>query len=398
MVTTTEAYTSSRYRTPTGEGFDGIARISCNGSYGTGVLLYDGRAVLTVAHLLASATPGQVSVRMESASGIVTLSSSDIEIHPQYDAVNANYDLALVWLADVAPVAADRYDIYRDSDEIGQTFVMAGYGTQGTGDTGTVSNPDSMLRLQAQNQFDADAATLKNWLGPAMNWTPATDIILVADFDNGEPAHDALGELILVADTGLGSDEGLTAPGDSGGPAFIGGKLAGIASYTAPLSYNSIQPDIDGLNNSSFGEVAFWQRVSEQQQWIDQSLRTAYASPPTQADEIIKTVAEPDNGTIQVFFLLQFTGTRADPQSWISVDYATRDGSALAGSDYLATSGTLILYPDETQAVIPVEIIGDNIAEADETFYLDVFNPVGGSFGQGVIQLSAIRTIINEDQ
>ena len=88
---------------------------------------------------------------------------------------------------------------------------------------------------------------------------------------------------------------------------------------------------------------------------------------------------------------------RTDPAQLLSVDYTTRDGTAIAGQDYLVTKGKLVLYSNENQAVIPVEIIGDNIYEPNEIFYLDVFNPVGGSFGTDVIKLTAVRTIINDD-
>ena len=63
----------------------------------------------------------------------------------------------------------------------------------------------------------------------------------------------------------------------------------------------------------------------------------------------------------------------------------------------MAASGTLKLYPGEVQAVIPVEIIGDSTPEPDEVFYLDVTHPVGGSFGPGVVTLTAMRTILNDD-
>ncbi|MGV8899975.1 MAG: Calx-beta domain-containing protein [Burkholderiaceae bacterium] len=89
---------------------------------------------------------------------------------------------------------------------------------------------------------------------------------------------------------------------------------------------------------------------------------------------------EGNSGTT-TYFLLQFTGVRSNPSQLLSVDYTTRDGSAIAGQDYLATHGTLVLYPNEIQAVIPVEIIGDATPEQNETFYLDVSNPVGVSFG-----------------
>jgi len=69
----------------------------------------------------------------------------------------------------------------------------------------------------------------------------------------------------------------------------------------------------------------------------------------------------------------------------------------MAGSDYIAVSGKLNLYPGENQAVIPVEIVGDTVPEPSETFYLDVFNPVGGSFGEGVVKLTAVRTILYDD-
>jgi hypothetical protein len=88
---------------------------------------------------------------------------------------------------------------------------------------------------------------------------------------------------------------------------------------------------------------------------------------------------------------------RSNPNEVLSVEYATRDGSATAGTDYLAAKGKLFLYANEVQAVIPVEVIGDILAEQDEYFYLDVFNPVGGSFGPGVVYLTAVRTILNDD-
>lgn len=52
----------------------------------------------------------------------------------------------------------------------------------------------------------------------------------------------------------------------------------------------------------------------------------------------------------------------------VTVDYATLDGSAKAGSDYSATSGTLRFAPGETHKAIRVPILGDRIAEGDEVF------------------------------
>lgn len=396
MVTTASFYTLSRYRAYPGDGYDGVVRVSFGGYYGTGALLYDGRAILTAAHLFDGRT-GTASVTFETRSGTQTLPATKILRHPGYDA-DKNNDLAIVWLSSPAPVAAHRYDIYRRSDEIGQIFTFSGYGLTGTGSTGFIATDFSMpTRLKATNQFDADAATLKSYLGSRMAWTPLAGTQLIADFDNGTTTNDALGRLIDRNDLGRGLDEGLIAPGDSGGPAFLQNKVAGVASYIASLTRGGIDPDIDGDINSSFGEIAAWQRVSAYQQWIDQSLRANYPNAPTKPEEVKKEVVEGNSGTSLVYFLLQFTGVRSQPDQILSVDYATRDGTALAGSDYIATSGTLNLYPGENQAVIAVEIIGDRTPEPSEYFYLDVFNPVGGSFGEGVAKLTAVRTILDED-
>ena len=137
--------------------------------------------------------------------------------------------------------------------------------------------------------------------------------------------------------------------------------------------------------------------MSFYQQWIDQSLRVNYPNAPTRPEDVKKEVIENNSGTSYAYFLLQFTGVRSDPDQILSVDYTTRNGTATAGSDYIAVKGTLNLYPGENQAVIPVEVIGDTTPEPTEAFFLDVFNPVGGSFGEGVVKLTAVRTILDDD-
>jgi Calx-beta domain/Trypsin len=394
MVTTTANPTASWYQANPGEGYDGTVRISSGTSYASGVLLYGGRALLTVAHLFDDQA-SDAEMTFQTSEGERMVSSAEILRHPEYDGL-INNDLALVWLANSAPVAADRHELYRGSDELGQVFTLVGYGATGTGDAGWSRAPGSALsRLRAENQFDLDAADLHSELN--VSWSPLAGTQLVADFDNGAARHDALGLLLGTHDLGLGVDEGLIASGDSGGPAFLNDQVAGIASYTANLFRGGDHPDVDAEINSSFGEIAAWQRISAYQQWIDQNLRDRYVDAPISPDDVDLEITEGDGDTAYVYFLLQFTGTRGDPDVILSVDFATRNGTAQAGTDYIGASGTLVLYPDEDHAVIPVEIIGDNIAEEDEVFFLDVFNPIGGSFGPGVSSLTAMRSILDDD-
>ena len=75
----------------------------------------------------------------------------------------------------------------------------------------------------------------------------------------------------------------------------------------------------------------------------------------------------------------------------VSVDYATSDGSADAGDDYTATSGTLSFSAGTTTQSIPVEIKDDIENESDETFTVTLSNPSGADLGTS----SATGTIKN---
>ncbi|MCS3472606.1 secreted trypsin-like serine protease [Pseudomonas sp. JUb42] len=398
MVSTVTSYTDTRNRALTGQGYDGVVMVSVGGYYGTGVLLYDGQAVLTAAHLFSHGS-SLTTVLFQTTAGSQSLTTSDVAVLSSYDATNTNNDLAIVWLNGHAPLAANRYDLYRSSDEIGQAMTLVGYGEPGTGTSGVLTSyAAAPIRQKAVNTFDADASDLKAKLGSIMSWTPKTGTQLVADFDNGATAQDALGRLIGKSGLGLGSSEGMITPGDSGGPAFINGKVAGIASYITSLSQNGVHPDIDNTStNSSYGEIGAWQRVSAYQQTLDQAIRAHYTDAPTTAAQVKTSVTEGNTGMTNAYFLLQFTGMRTDPNTVLSVDYTTRDGTATAGQDYVAVKGTLKIYPNESQAVVAVEIIADRVVEPNETFFLDLSNPVGGSFGAGVVTLTGMRTIVNDD-
>lgn len=79
----------------------------------------------------------------------------------------------------------------------------------------------------------------------------------------------------------------------------------------------------------------------------------------------------------------------------VSVDYATSDGTATAGADYTATSGTLTFAPGQAQTTIQVPVVNDTTREGDETFTVTLSNPQGGtSIGS---LASAPVTIVDDD-
>lgn len=85
----------------------------------------------------------------------------------------------------------------------------------------------------------------------------------------------------------------------------------------------------------------------------------------------------------------------ANPFGPTTVDYRTSDGSALAGTDYIATAGTLTLAPNMLTTTITIPRLDDRVPEADKTFYLRLQQPRGAALGAIT---EATITIIDEDQ
>ena len=74
----------------------------------------------------------------------------------------------------------------------------------------------------------------------------------------------------------------------------------------------------------------------------------------------------------------------------ITVAFATANGTATAGVDYVATSGTVTFVPGDTAETIAVEITGDNVDETAETYVVNLSNPTNATIataqGTGTIQ------------
>lgn len=100
--------------------------------------------------------------------------------------------------------------------------------------------------------------------------------------------------------------------------------------------------------------------------------------------------AEGDNGTKTV----EFTVLRDGADGAFSVDYATADATATAGSDYVATTGTLTFAADQREAKVAVTINADMVAEADETFLLNLANATDGAT---IDRAQGVATIRNDD-
>ena len=77
----------------------------------------------------------------------------------------------------------------------------------------------------------------------------------------------------------------------------------------------------------------------------------------------------------------------------VTVNYTTADGTAVAGDDYTATSGTLTFAPGETEKTVAVTIIDDTVEDPWETFRLVLSDPSGGRLGAQLGNTTATGTI-----
>src|SRR5882724_5195864 len=79
------------------------------------------------------------------------------------------------------------------------------------------------------------------------------------------------------------------------------------------------------------------------------------------------TSIEGDSGPRNLTFTITLS---SQTSKQVSVDYATSDQTAAAGTDYTSRSGSLVFLTNQTSATIDIPITGDTAIEPDETFQL----------------------------
>ncbi len=102
------------------------------------------------------------------------------------------------------------------------------------------------------------------------------------------------------------------------------------------------------------------------------------------------SVTEGNSGTVNARFTVTLSGASS---SAITVAYATANGTATAGTDYVAKSGTLTFAAGTTQQFVDVAVNGDTTVESNETFFVNLSSPSGATIADGQGQ----GTIVNDD-
>ena len=215
--------------------------------------LYDGMGtviapgwILTAAHVAVMFEPGHAD-SIDIASHWIWILGRGYRVkkafvRPGYPGEGARGDIALLQL-DRAPAGMATACLYRGRDELGQVVINAGMGITGDGEAG-VGRADGALR--------AGTATVDLAEDDLIGWTfRAPD----------DPRVTPL--------------EGISGPGDSGGPAFVmvDGKpcIIGVSSSQRTM----------GGSEGQYGVQEIYARVSEHAPWIEQTMAENPLPAPT---------------------------------------------------------------------------------------------------------------------
>ncbi|MDP3295213.1 MAG: polysaccharide lyase family 7 protein [Nevskia sp.] len=122
---------------------------------------------------------------------------------------------------------------------------------------------------------------------------------------------------------------------------------------------------------------------------LGSTVALAQSIPSVSIDNL--SVVEGDSGNAIAKFTFKLS---AASKKTVSVGFATANGTATAGSDYTARTGTTTFSPGQTSRTQSFTVIGDKRSEPNETFVVNLSKPVGLS----IARTQGVATIVNDDQ
>ena len=180
----------------------------------------DPHFLLTAAHVVKEAK----TCIVKNDAGDKLYNATDIIINKDFEDRNFGFnDIAIIYINNKLDI--DFYpELYEESDEVGKTCTLSGYGLTGTFNTGSIKSDN--IKRAGSNKINR-----------------AENELLICEASN-------------IDRTAL---EFLISSGDSGGGLFIGNKLAGI---------NSCVIAADKKPNSNYGDESGHTRISLYRKWI----------------------------------------------------------------------------------------------------------------------------------
>jgi Ca2+-binding RTX toxin-like protein len=121
----------------------------------------------------------------------------------------------------------------------------------------------------------------------------------------------------------------------------------------------------------------------------------SYVAPTPQPSITISpaTLSQNEGNSGTTAFVFNVTLSNPSTQT-VTVNFATTDGTAEAGTDYTAGTGTLTFNPGITSQQITIQATGDTTDEFNETFTVALSNPSNATLGSTIVSTA---TLVNDD-
>jgi hypothetical protein len=267
----------------------------------------------------------------------------------------------------------------------------------------------------------SQAAGMLNVTAPAdPNLCPPGHYMLFILNGNGVPS---VAKIIQIADTVLQFGSATYNVNESGTNAAINvtrsGSSAGTVSVNYATSDGSATAGSDYTNTS--GTLTFADGVTSQSLSVpiandaldepDETVNLTLSSPQGGASLGMRTsatlnitdddappslsindvsITEGDSGMSNAVFTVTLSAASGQ---MAMVNYATADATATTPADYQPASGTLTFSPGETARIVTVRVRSDTLDEPDETFLVNLSNPINASVADG----QGVGTIADDD-
>lgn len=223
---------------------------------------------------------------------------------------------------------------------------------------------------------------------PSVRFAPATvsidedagDLVLTVELSN--PSDSPMG-------FAYNTQDGTTQAQDY--TAVVGGTLSFAAGETSQTITVSIQDDAVSEPDETFSVVIVDNNDASNTATATVTLVNDDGVPAITIDSV--TLPEGDAGTSSdAVFTVTLDRTASYP---ISVQYATADVTAVAGSDYVALPDTQLTFAaGETSKIITVTVTGDIVDEDNETFVVNL----SGLIGDATLNVTqGTATVTNDD-
>lgn len=255
------------------------------------------------------------------------------------------------------------------------------YSIVGSPSHGTLSGtPPNVTYTPVTNFNGADAFTFKARDAAGFDSNVATVSITVVAINDAPVALNQT--RTTVAQTAANITLTATdADGDSLSFSLLSQPANGTLSGTPPTLTYTPNPGFSGADGFTF-------RASDGKAASNIATVSLSVVPGVTIANV--TLKEGNAGTTAFSFPVKLS---VPSTKTVSVKFASANGTAVAGSDYTATTGTLSFAPGETTKTITVAVMGDQLFEPDETFLVVLSAPVNASIVDG----TAVGSILNDD-